>query len=143
MRASFEDRTKRFFLYTIKSCFKLYSKKAKGLANQIFYFLIFKFGDPGTKAYEKSMEISQREIENDNQTRGVDGRAARRPVPRPVPEVQGMLWRKERKNAEENIRDLVTILGSMLAIPDQFMSVTEELLIKMTASDGEDLHHSS
>ena len=89
------------------------------------------------------MEISQREIENDNQTRSVDGRATNRPVPRPVPEVQGMLWRKERKNAEENIRDLVTILGWMLAIPDQFMSVTEELLIKMTASDGEDLHHSS
>ena len=32
----------------------------------------------------------------------------------------------------------MTILGSMLAIPDQFMSVTEELLIKMTASDGEE-----
>ena len=88
------------------------------------------------------MEISQREIENDNQTRSVDGRGTGRPFPRPLTEVQAIVWRKERKNAEESIRVLVTILGSMLAIPDQFMSVTEELLIKMTASDGKDLHHS-
>ena len=83
------------------------------------------------------MQISQREIENDNQKRSVDVRGTGLP-PRSLVEVQGTLWRKERKDAEESIRGLVTILGSMLAIPDQFMSVTEELLIKMTASDGEE-----
>ena len=87
------------------------------------------------------MKISQREIENDRlndkQTQSVDGRGTGLPNP-----VQG-IWRIERKNAEESIRELLTILESMLAIPDQFMSVTEELLIKMTASDGEDLYHSS
>ena len=83
------------------------------------------------------MQISQREIENDNQKRSVDVRGTGLP-PRTLAEVQGTLWRKERKDAEESIRGLVNILGSMLAIPDQFMSVTEELLIKMTASDGEE-----
>lgn len=113
-----------------------YTKKIKLSSGQVEADFSTKYVHSLILAYEKSMEISQREIENDNQTRSVDGRGTGRPFPRPLTEVQAIVWRKERKNAEESIRDLVTILGSMLAIPDQFMSVTEELLIKMTASDG-------
>jgi len=114
-----------------------YTKKIKLSNGQVEADFSTKYVHSLILAYEKSMQISQREIENDNQKRSVDVRGTGLP-PRSFAEAQVTLWRKERKDAEKSIRGLVTILGSMLAIPDQFMSVTEELLIKMTASDGEE-----